>query len=218
MTTEPQTAPPPQLPRNPLIQTSLIRGLSKLVLGLTGWRAVGVPPPNTPKYVMICAPHTSYWDGFWMLACASMLRIDLRFLGKHTMFKGPLGWLITSLGAVPVIRSQRQNTVQQAAAWFNSSDAFLLGVAPEGTRKLTEGWKTGFYWIAMEAKVPIACAFIDYGTKTGGFLSDLIHPSGDIDQDFELFRKAYAKITPKFPAKMSPIRPLPAPAGATSKP
>lgn len=218
MASEPSPAPTPKrIPRNPLIQTAFIRGLAKLIFGLTGWKAVGAPPPNTPKYVMICAPHTSYWDGFWMLGCASLLGIDLRFLGKHTMFKGPLGWLLKGLGAVPVIRSQRQNTVQQAAAWFNSSDAFLLGVAPEGTRKLTEGWKTGFYWIAMEAKVPIACAFIDYGTKTGGFLSDLILPTGDIDQDFELFRKAYAKITPKFPEKMSPIRPLPAPAGAIPK-
>jgi len=130
--------------------------------------------------VMICAPHTSYWDGFWMLGCASILGIDLRFLGKHTMFKGPLGWLLKGLGAVPVIRSQRQNTVQQAAEWFRSSDAFLLGVAPEGTRKLTEGWKTGFYWIAMEAKVPIVCAFIDYGTKTGGFTGDVIQPTDGI--------------------------------------
>ena len=209
------TAPPAprELPRNPLIQTALIRGLSKLIFRLTGWEAVGTPPPNTPKYVMICAPHTSYWDGFWMLGTASILRMDLRFLGKHTMFKGPLGWLMRGLGAVPVIRTQRQNTVQAAAAWFQSADAFLLGVAPEGTRKLTEGWKTGFYWIAMEAKVPIACAFIDYGTKTGGFLPDLIHPTGDIEKDFDLFRQAYAKITPKFPEKMSPIRPLTAPPG-----
>jgi len=207
----PHPATPKQVPRNPLIQTAFIRGLAKVIFGLTGWRAVGAPPPNVPKYVMICAPHTSYWDGFWMLGCASILRIDLRFLGKHTMFKGPLGWLLKGLGAVPVIRSQRQNTVQQVAEWFRSSDAFLLGVAPEGTRKLTPGWKTGLYWIAMEAKVPIVCAFIDYGTKTGGFTGDVIQPTGNMDADFELFRKAYAKITPKFPEKMSPIRPLPAP-------
>ena len=196
------------LPRNPLIQTALIRGLARLVFAVTGWRAVGAPPRDTKKYVMICAPHTSYWDGFWMLGCASLLGLDLRFLGKHTMFKGPLGWLLTSLGAVPVIRSQRQNTVQQAAEWFKANDAFLLGVAPEGTRKLTPGWKTGFYWIAMEANVPIACAFIDYRTKTGGFTGDVIEPTGNIDQDFALFQKAYAPITPKFPEKMSPIRPL----------
>jgi 1-acyl-sn-glycerol-3-phosphate acyltransferase len=208
------TVPPPPVPRraprNPLIQTAFIRGLSKLVFRLAGWKAVGGPPEGTPKYVMICAPHTSYWDGFWMLGCASLLRIDLRFLGKHTMFKGPLGWLLKGLGAVPVIRSQRQNTVQQVAEWFRASDAFLLGVAPEGTRKLTEGWKTGFYWIAMEAKVPIVCAFIDYSTKTGGFTGDVIVPTGNMEADFELFRKAYAEITPKFPEKMSPIRPLPA--------
>ncbi len=199
-------------PGNPLVQTALVRGLSRLVFALTGWRAVGAPPRDTPKYVLICAPHTSYWDGFWMLGSASLLGIELRFLGKHQMFKGPLGWLMKGLGAVPVIRSQRQNTVQQAAEWFKSSDAFLLGVAPEGTRKLTGGWKTGFYWIAVEAKVPIACAFIDYGTKTGGFLDDLIHPTGDIEQDFAMFQKAYAKITPKFPEQMSPIQPIAAPA------
>lgn len=208
MTAESSNIARKQLPRSPLIQTFLIRGLSRLVFTLAGWKAVGAPPPGIPKYVMICAPHTSYWDGFWMLGCASLLGIDLRFLGKHTMFQGPLGWLMKGLGAVPVIRSQRQNTVQQAAEWFKSSDAFLLGVAPEGTRKLTAGWKTGFYWIAMDAKVPIACAFIDYGTKTGGFLPDVIHPTGNIETDFALFQKAYAKITPKFPEKMAPIRPL----------
>ena len=193
------------------VQTALIRALAKTVFSLTGWRAVGAPPPGAPKYVMICAPHTSYWDGFWMLGCASLLDIDLRFLGKHTMFKGPLGWLMKGMGAVPVIRTERRNTVQQAADWFRSSDAFLLGVAPEGTRKLTAGWKTGFYWIAMEAKVPIACAFVDYGTKTGGFTGALIHPSGDIDKDFPQFQSAYAGVRPKFPEKMGPIRPLPPP-------
>jgi len=203
---------PRPLPRNPLIQTALIRGLARVIFALSGWKAVGTPPPGERKYVMICAPHTSYWDGFWMMGCASLLGVDLRFLGKHTMFKGPLGWLLTGLGAVPVIRSERRNTVQQAAEWFRSSDAFLLGVAPEGTRKLTQGWKTGFYWIAMEARVPIACAFIDYATRTGGFLPDVIHPSGNIERDFEQFRKIYAPITPRFPEKMGPIQPLAQPA------
>ena len=208
MSFEVPTSRPRRLPRNLLIQTSVIRALSRLIFGLTGWKAVGAPPPNTPKYVMICAPHTSYWDGFWMLGCASILGLDLRFFGKHTMFKGPLGWLMGSLGAVPVIRSQRQNTVQQAADWFRSNDAFLLGVAPEGTRSLTGGWKTGFYWIAIEAKVPIVCAFIDYANKTGGFTGDVIQPSGDIDADFARFERIYSVITPKFPSKMSPIRPM----------
>lgn len=124
------------------------------------------------------------------------------------MFKGPLGWLMKAMGAVPVVRSERRNTVQQAADWFRSSDSFLLGVAPEGTRGLTEGWKTGFYWMAVEAKVPIVCAFVDYGKKSAGLMNAVIHPTGDIEKDFELFRKAYAGITPKFPEKMSPIRPL----------
>jgi 1-acyl-sn-glycerol-3-phosphate acyltransferase len=195
------------IPRNPLIHTALIRFLARLVFGLTGWKTEG-ELPGVPKYVMICAPHTTYWDGFWMLGCSSLLGIDLRFLLKHQMVKGPLGWLMRGLGAVPVVRSQRMNTVQQAAAWFNSSDRFLLGVAPEGTRSLTDGWKTGFYWIAMEAKVPIACGFLDYKRKRGGFTGELIYPTGDIEKDFEKFRAVYSRITPKYPEKMSPIRPL----------
>ena len=94
------------------------------------------------------------------------------------------------------------------AGEFAARDHFTLVMAPEGTRSLTNGWKTGFYWIAMEAKVPIVCAFIDYGTKTGGLLPDVIHPTGNMEADFELFRKAYASIVPKFPEKMSPIQPL----------
>lgn len=216
MNAEP-TSPAREIPRNPLIQTALIRGLSKLVFALAGWKAVGGPPAGVPKYVMICAPHTSYWDGFWMLACASVLGLDLRFLGKHQMFQFPLGWLMRGLGAVPVYRSERRNVVQQAGEWFRTADAFLLGVAPEGTRKLTEGWKSGFYWIAMEAQVPIVCAFIDYGTKTGGLLPGVIHPTGDIERDFPLFAQAYTNITPKYPETMSPIRPLPASAPTPSE-
>src|SRR5436190_1480787 len=73
---------------------------------------------------------------------------------------------------------------------------------------LTGWWKTGFYWIAIEAKVPIVCAFIDYANKTGGFTGDVIQPSGDIDADFARFERIYSVITPKFPSKMSPIRPM----------
>jgi 1-acyl-sn-glycerol-3-phosphate acyltransferase len=211
MTNTDPAAPAQEPPRNPLIQTGLIRALARLVFWLTGWRAVGGPPPGVPKYVMICAPHTSYWDGFWMLGAASLLGLDLRFLGKHQMFRWPLGWLMRGLGAVPVYRSERRNVVQQAAAWFRSSDRFLLGVAPEGTRRLTEGWKSGFYWMAVEAQVPIVCGYIDYGTKTGGILPGVIHPTGDIERDFPLFAEAYAHIRPKYPELQSPIRPLPAP-------
>jgi 1-acyl-sn-glycerol-3-phosphate acyltransferase len=200
--------PSRSLSSNLLVRSSVVLWLSRVIFRMTGWRAVGEKPKSVPKFVMICAPHTSYWDGFWMLGCAAQLGLDLRFLMKHTSFKGPLGWLLRGLGAVPVIRTSRQNTVQAAAEWFRGSGEFLLGVAPEGTRRLTEGWKTGFYWIAVEAKVPIVCAFIDYGTKTGGLLPLVIEPSGDINRDFEKFRAAYANITPKFKEKQSPIAPI----------
>ena len=205
---EPRTPPSRRLGANLLVRSSLVLTLARLIFRITGWRVVGAKPANTPKYVMICAPHTSYWDGFWMLGAASQLGLDLRFLMKHTSFKGPIGWILRSLGAVPVIRTSRQNTVQAAAEWFRAGDEFLLGVAPEGTRKLTEGWKTGFYWIAVEAKVPIVCGFIDYGTKTGGLLPGIIEPSGNIDADFEKFRAAYANFVPKYKEKQSPIAPI----------
>jgi 1-acyl-sn-glycerol-3-phosphate acyltransferase len=208
--------PSRKLASNLLVRSAPVLWLSRVIFRMAGWRAVGEKPAGIPKFVMICAPHTSYWDGFWMLGTAAQLGLDLRFLMKHTSFRGPFGILLKSLGAVPVIRTSRQNTVQAAAEWFRTSPEFLLGVAPEGTRKLTEGWKTGFYWIAVEAKVPIVCGFIDYGTKTGGLLPGVIEPSGDIKADFEKFRAAYAHIVPKFKAKQSPITPIAAKEPAAS--
>ena len=155
-----------------------------------GWKCAG----NTPafrKYVIIAAPHTSNWDGFFLIGAASMLNLHFSFFGKHSLFKGPLGWFLKNRGGIPLDRSRNQSFVSQAVAWFDRHDTFAIGVAPEGTRELTTGWKTGFYYIALQARVPIVLGYIDYAKKEGGILPEVLVPSGDIDKDFETLRRRY---------------------------
>ena len=181
--------------------------IGRVVYKALGWKCAG----NTPtfrKYVIIAAPHTSNWDGFFLIGAASMLNLHFSFFGKHSLFKGPLGWFLKNRGGIPLDRSRNQSFVSQAVAWFDRHDTFAIGVAPEGTRKLTTGWKTGFYYIALQAKVPIVLGYIDYAKKEGGILPEVLVPSGDIDKDFETLRRRYGPLTAKYPERKGPIVPL----------
>lgn len=181
--------------------------VGRLVYGLLGWTLVG-KTPAFKKYVIIVAPHTSNWDGFLLLLAADMLRLNFSFFGKHTLFRGPLGWFLRARGGIPLDRSRNQSFVPQAVSWFGRHETFVLGVAPEGTRKWTPGWKTGFYYIAHEAGVPIVLAFIDYARKEAGILPEILVPSGDIEKDFETLKAIYETRTGHHPERKSPIRPL----------
>ena len=155
--------------------TSVVR-VGEWLYRILGWKCVGTTPPY-PKYVVIAAPHTSNWDGVLLLAAAAMLRLNFSFFGKHTLFRGPLGWILRSLGGIPLDRSRNQSFVRQAVSWFENSERFALGVAPEGTRKLTRGWKTGFYYIALQARVPVVLGYVDYSRQEAGLRLSLIHIS-----------------------------------------
>jgi 1-acyl-sn-glycerol-3-phosphate acyltransferase len=98
--------------------------------------------------------------------------------------------------------------VSQAVSWFDRLDTFAIGVAPEGTRYLTTGWKTGFYYIALQARVPIVLGYIDYAKKEGGILPEVLIPTGDIDKDFETLRRLYDPLVAKHPQWKGPIVPL----------
>ena len=175
--------------------------LANHFLDLIGWQVVG-PAPDTPKYVLIAAPHTSNWDFFLMYLAGKVLDVRISWIGKDTLFRGPLGPISRSLGGVPVNRSVRQNMVAQMVQVFNERDALILAVPPAGTRKKTPYWKTGFYWIALGAQVPVACGFIDYKRKRVGLGPDIM-PTGDIEADLEVIGDFYADITAKFPDKKS---------------
>ena len=189
------------------IASPLVASVGRVVYRLLGWKCTGQTPAYR-KYVILAAPHTSNWDGFLLILAASMLKLNLSFFGKDTLFRGPLGWLMRQLGGIPLDRTRNQSFVSEAVGWFERNETFALGVAPEGTRKLTSGWKTGFYNIAWQAKVPVVLGYIDYARKEGGILPEVLIPTGDIDKDFETLRRNYGPLTARYPEWKAPVEPL----------
>src|SRR5262245_32532492 len=177
----------------PVVNT-LLRGFSRSVLRLQGWEVRGSLPPEATKCVLIAAPHTSNWDLPYTLMVAFCLRLRVYWMGKASLFRGPFGPVMRWLGGIPVDRSGNSNTVASAAAAIVAGESPLqLVIAPEGTRSKTEHWKTGFYFIALEARVPLLLAYIDYGRKVGG-LGPVFVPTGDVDKDLLEIKRFYAGI------------------------
>jgi 1-acyl-sn-glycerol-3-phosphate acyltransferase len=164
-----------------------------------GWRALGqVPEPR--RFILIAAPHTSNWDFVNFLGLTADLGLRAHFMGKLSLFKWPLGGFMKQMGGVPVDRRGGGNVVEQMVAEFARRAEFMLTVAPEGTRGRTTKWRTGFYQIALAAKVPMVVGFMDYGTKTGG-LGPLIWPSGDFRADMLKVLEVYRTCIPKIPER-----------------
>jgi 1-acyl-sn-glycerol-3-phosphate acyltransferase len=156
-----------------------------------GWSFAG-SIPDLPKAVIIVAPHTSNWD--FVIGAAGMLALDLdlRFLGKHTLFRGPMGVLMRLLGGIPIDRAQPGGgVVAEMGQRFKNSDHLLLALAPEGTRGEVTRWKTGFHQIARAAGVPIVAATLDYGRRQIRF-RELFTPSPDVEADVEELQEFFA--------------------------
>ena len=132
------------------------------------------------------------------------LGIQVRWCAKDDWFRFPWGILARALGGIPVNRQKRTNLVDQIAAKFEEYDDLIIGIAPEGTRGKTTHWKTGFYYIALKAKVPIAMAYLDYGNKIIGVGPNFM-PSGDLKADFEIIREFYTGVVGKNPKKQGEI-------------
>lgn len=176
----------------------------RALLRSVGWSVVG-DKPDTDRYVLIAAPHTSNWDLPLTLACAASFEVDVRWVGKHTLFKGVQGHIMRRLGGVPVERHHRTNFVQQMADLFDTHESLTLLVASEGTRSYTEHWKSGFYHIARVAKVPVVLGFLDYRRKECG-LGPAIPISGDVAKDMDQIRAFYEDKVGLYPKKFGPIR------------
>jgi 1-acyl-sn-glycerol-3-phosphate acyltransferase len=168
-----------------------------------GWRIEG-GRPAVAQAVVIAAPHTSNWDLAYTLATAWALGIRIRWIGKHTLFRWPMGWLMRAVGGVAVDRRGRNNAVKAIAAAFTQHQELLLIIPPEGTRGLSDRWKTGFYFVAVEAKVPIVLGFLDFANKVAG-LGALLVPTGDLPADFEKVKAFYGGMKGKYPALQGPI-------------
>ncbi|MEL7186256.1 MAG: 1-acyl-sn-glycerol-3-phosphate acyltransferase, partial [Pseudomonadota bacterium] len=153
----------------------------------------------------IAAPHTSNWDGVWALVYKVALGLDIRFFAKHSLFWFPLNILLRSLGGIALDRRRAGSAVQLAVQKFETEETFFFGLAPEGTRSLTPGWKTGFYRIAQQANVPVIPGFLDFGRRQIG-LGEPYELTGDMDTDIAHFAALYADIEGRWPAKASPVR------------
>jgi 1-acyl-sn-glycerol-3-phosphate acyltransferase len=171
---------------------------------LTGWQPGGRRPAPR-KYVLIAAPHTSNWDLPYLLAFAVVFDVRITWMGKHTLFRGPMGWIMRWLGGIPIRRDRSADRVQQMARAIEAADSMALVVATEGTRSYTAHWKSGFYHIARTAGVPIVLSYLDYARRRGGFGPELM-PSGDIREDMDEIRAFYADKQGRYPEKVGEVR------------
>jgi 1-acyl-sn-glycerol-3-phosphate acyltransferase len=190
----------------PTRPTTLRRAVRRLIgetwLKAFGWTAESVELPR--KAVVIAVPHTSNWDFPHTLAVAYALDLEFSWLGKHTLFEPPFGPFFRFLGGIPVDRRDRNNLVASVVDIMKQHDELMLIIAPEGTRSRAARWKTGFYYVAAGAGVPIALGFLDYGAKRGGFLG-AFYPTGDIESDMAAIRGLYASVQGKHTGRMSEI-------------
>jgi len=177
--------------------------IAKLLLKLGGWTAVG-RHPDVQKAVFIGAPHTSNWDGFWALVYTTSIGLKVKFFVKDSMFWFPMGNLLRAFGGIPLDRKNARSSVSEAIAEFDHCDQFYFGLAPEGTRSHTPGWKSGFYRIAEGANVPIIFGFFDYGTKRIG-LGPMMTLTGDQEADLAIIGSYYTAVEGRWPEKTSPI-------------
>ena len=184
----------------PALLSRLIRRALLWLYRALGWKAVGTPPDDR-RGVIIAAPHTSNWDFLYFLGLTDALGVKAHFMGKKELFRWPLKRFMRDMGGVPVDRSKRgSDYVEQMVAEFARRKRFMLTVAPEGTRGAVRTWRTGFYYIALGAKVPMLCGLMDYRTKTGG-LGPAIWPSGDYAADMKQVAAFYRSVTPRNPAR-----------------
>jgi 1-acyl-sn-glycerol-3-phosphate acyltransferase len=176
-----------------------MKAIAKFILyTILGWKLEGDFNKDVKKYVVIAAPHTS-WQDFPIAILARMTSgIMINFIGKDSLFKGPFGFFFRALGGTPVDRSKSNNLVDAIIQIFNSRDEFRLGLSPEGTRKKVDKWKTGFYFIAKGAKVPIIMATLDFEKKQVK-LSEPYYPTDDQEKDFEVFYAFYRNVKGKNP-------------------
>jgi 1-acyl-sn-glycerol-3-phosphate acyltransferase len=169
--------------------------IASLTLGLAGWK-FETELADEPKYILLAYPHTSNWDGLMLLSLAQSLGLDMKWMIKDSWVKGPLGPLLSRLGAVAINRSAASNMVDQMIEAFDAHDELVLVIPPEGTRGLAERWKSGFYHIARGADVPVVPGYLDFSRKRAGF-GPARRMTGDVRADMDGLREFYARVAPR---------------------
>lgn len=183
---------PPNAPR--VRPNACVRWFGRTLLRLGGWRMAGAFP-DIPKLVLIGAPHSSNWDGVWGLGAKLALGLDIKILGKDSLFRIPLlGRVLKRMGVIPVDRSASHGVVEQAAAMIRGNPKLWYGLAPEGTRKRVERWKTGFWKIARAADAPVLPAYFHYGRREVG-IGPLFHLTDDMAADIARIQAWYRGVS-----------------------
>jgi 1-acyl-sn-glycerol-3-phosphate acyltransferase len=181
-----------------------MKSLARLLLKLMGWKLLELPA-RPAKAVVVGYPHTSNWDFPMALIGLAALGLDNRWAGKDTLFTGWKGPIMRFLGGIPVNRRERTGFVDRLAEEFQRQERFHLVIAPEGTRSLTEGWKSGFYRIARAAAVPVIPAVVDYPRREIGLLGS-VALTGDEAVDMAAIAACYAGRSGKRPELAAPIK------------
>lgn len=197
-------APFDDVPRREQPDTGWDHRLAAALLRRGKW-TIGHPPPLLDKYVVVAAPHTEWWDGFWMLCFARWWGLRINWLAKKSVVRWPVAGLLRRTGVVPVDRSAPQGLVGQIVEQFEQREQLVLSIPPEGTRARREYWKSGFYHIAQQANVPVCLSYLDYGKRESGF-GPCFRLSGNVRADMDRIREFYSGITGKIPENFTPPR------------
>ena len=178
--------------------------LSRLTLGIIlwlyrrqGWAITG-HAPDSRKCVILGFPHSTNWDFIFFLGAVHQLGISPSFMGKSSLFRWPMTRFMHDMGGIPVNRSRKGDYVSAVAREFAVRDDLSLVMAPEGTRSGAEGWRSGFYYIAHQAGVPIVPAWVDHENKRGG-IGPAIMPTGDYAADLAQIADFYRSVLPDNP-------------------
>ena len=178
--------------------------IGRLWLRLFGWDVKG-QIPDDKKYVLIGAAHTSNWDFPFGIAALYVYRLKISWIGKKELFKWPYGWFMRWLGGIPVDRKSPKGIAMQLVQKLRSSEKLILVIAPSGTRKKMDFWKSGFYRIAFHAQVPIVCGYIDFEKKEA-LVGLKLMPTGNIKKDMDKIRGFFEGVKGKYPEMMTPVR------------
>jgi 1-acyl-sn-glycerol-3-phosphate acyltransferase len=200
--------------RKSTLATPWFQRFAHWVIKLLGWRVEG-KLPDEPRYVLIVHPHTSNWDvpyGMFAAHALGLLNQPYGFMVKDTALRWPVvGRLMKWLGGIGIDRTSRFNAVEQMVQVFQAHERLMLAITPEGTRRHTKYWKSGFYYIALGAHVPIVPAYIDFGQRRAG-LGPVFWPTGDVEADLDFLRAFYADKHGLHPQQAGEIRFKPEPA------
>ncbi len=183
---------------------SIFRWFALQVFRILGWKFVGNIPQDIRKAVLVVAPHTSNWDGFYGLLFCFVKKLPIKFAIKKEAMFFPLGPLLQRMGAIAIDRAGKQKSptkksmIHFMASMLQQQASLMLIIAPEGTRSYVKRWKRGFYYIALQAHVPLVLGYMDYQKKHIGF-GPVVYPTGNFDEDIQQIQAFYKDKMGKYP-------------------